>query len=130
MDRQSAVILTFFGLVVAGIIVYQLGQTSPALSALPEQTPLPGREVCMVNDTYMGVDQIPVEVAGRMYYGCCEMCVEKLNTLEEVRYAIDPYTGRKVDKSAAFIVLKTPSTGEVLYFESRQTYQQYQNNPG
>lgn len=79
----------------------------------------------MVNDAYMGVDQIKVPVAGKMYYGCCEMCVDKLNNLESVRYGTDPYTGQSVDKADAFIVLKSKATGAVFYFESEETYIKY-----
>lgn len=79
----------------------------------------------MVNDAYMGVDQIEVPVADKMYYGCCEMCVDKLNTLESVRFGTDPFTGEKVDKADAFIVLKSKSTGAVHYFESKDTFEKY-----
>ena len=59
--------------------------------------------VCMVNNAYMGKEQIPVEFEGKTYYGCCNMCVDKINNNREVRYAIDPVTGREVDKATAFI---------------------------
>ncbi len=37
---------------------------------------LPKDLVCMVNDAYMGKKQLPIKFEGRMYYGCCEMCVK------------------------------------------------------
>ena len=35
-------------------------------------------EVCMVNDRHFGVKQIPVDVDGKIYYGCCASCKGKL----------------------------------------------------
>ena len=43
-----------------------------------ENVQLPYDLVCMVNDTYMGEKQIPVPVGEKVYYGCCEMCKDKL----------------------------------------------------
>ena len=77
--------------------------------------------VCMVNDAYMGKPQIPVPVNGKTYYGCCEMCVDKLNNIESARIAIDPFSGNQVDKSEAFIVV-TNTQGAVAYFESEANY--------
>ena len=128
LDSQSIVVLSFFVLIVLGIIAYNVwNNTAPATwVSMDEQ--LSNNKVCMVNDAYMGVDQIEVPVGGKMYYGCCEMCVEKLNTLESARIATDPFTGEKVDKADAFIVLKSKTTGEVYYFQSADTYQQFKIN--
>ena len=38
---------------------------------------VPNDKVCMVNDRFMGVAQIPIEANGTTYYGCCEI-TEKL----------------------------------------------------
>ena len=118
LDKDSIIVLSFFGLVVLGIIAYNVwNNTSPSTwVSMDEQ--LPNNKVCMVNDAYMGVDQIKVPVGDKMYYGCCEMCVNKLNNIESVRYGTDPYTGQAVDKADAFIVLKSKDTGEVFYFQS------------
>lgn len=80
--------------------------------------------VCMVNDAYMGKPQIPVPVNGKTYYGCCQGCVDKLNNEEAARTAIDPYSGKKVDKAEAYIVL-TNQNGTVSYFESEDNYTAY-----
>ncbi|WP_445955791.1 hypothetical protein [Yeosuana sp.] len=81
--------------------------------------------VCFVNNNYMGIEQIPVEVEGKTYYGCCEDCVGKLKNLRETRYAIDPLTGTEVDKATAYIVLKPNSGAAVLYFQSEENYLNY-----
>jgi len=84
--------------------------------------------VCMVNDTYMGEKQLLVPVDEKDYYGCCEMCVEKLqNNIDNVRYAIDPLTQELVDKATAFIILKSDNSKAVLYFQSGKNYSLYKN---
>ena len=84
------------------------------------------KKVCMVNNQLFEKDQIPVSVEGRTYYGCCEMCKERLAKDEAARTAVDPATGKKVDKAKAVIVAK--EDGGVLYFESEETLAQYQKS--
>ncbi|MCS6804306.1 MAG: hypothetical protein RMM98_02225 [Acidobacteriota bacterium] len=79
--------------------------------------------VCMVNNTVFSREQIPVEVDGKTYYGCCEMCKSRLANDEAVRYAVDPVTNKKIDKATAVIGAK--ADGSVLYFESEKTLKQY-----
>ena len=81
--------------------------------------------VCMVNDAYMGKEQIPVPVEDQIYYGCCQMCVTKLQNQREVRFAIDPFSGKEVDKAKAFIVLKSNGTDAVWYFKSGDNYKKF-----
>ncbi|MCM4158504.1 hypothetical protein FHG64_13045 [Antarcticibacterium flavum] len=85
---------------------------------------LPNDLVCMVNNAYMGKPQLPVPVEGKTYYGCCDMCVGKLNNDESARMAQDPFTGKPVDKSTSYIVL-TSKEGAVAYFESEESYKDY-----
>lgn len=85
------------------------------------------QQVCMVNDTYMGKDQIAVPVNGKTYYGCCQMCVSTLNEQRSSRRAEDPMTGENVDKAEAFIVVLDPD-GSVGYFKNEVNYQLYQQN--
>ncbi len=87
-------------------------------------TPVTDRRlVCMVNNQYMGKPQIPVDVDGKIYYGCCPMCKERLATNPAARAAIDPASHKTVDKADA-VIARTPS-GSVLYFESAQTLAVY-----
>ncbi len=82
--------------------------------------------VCMVNDAYMGgKKQIPVPFEGKTYYGCCQMCVGRIKNDPQVRYAKDPVTGEKVDKSEAYIVRKGNHSDEVLYFQSKENFSLY-----
>ena len=82
------------------------------------------KKVCMVNNQVFDKDQIPVEVQGKTYYGCCEMCKERLANDVAARTAVDPVTGKKVDKATA--VIAAMEDGKVLYFESQDTLAQYQ----
>lgn len=85
---------------------------------------VPNELVCMVNNAYMGENQMPVPVDGKTYYGCCEMCVGRLNEDESSRLAIDPNSGNEVDKSEAYIVI-ADDNGKVNYFESRESFESY-----
>ncbi|MGJ1432408.1 hypothetical protein ACR79M_13390 [Sphingobacterium spiritivorum] len=85
---------------------------------------VPSELVCMVNDAYMGKEQIKVDFEGKIYYGCCNMCKERIPKDAAVRTAIDPQTMKSVDKASAYIVM-IGENGEVAYFESKQTYDQF-----
>ena len=75
--------------------------------------------VCMVNDTAHSKEQIAVHVEGKTYYGCCEMCKERLGRDVAIRNAVDPISGEAVDKAIA-VTVATPD-GKVLYFKSEAT---------
>ena len=77
------------------------------------------KTVCMVNEMAMGKDQIPVEVDGKTYYGCCAMCKESLVKNADKRVSTDPVTGKQVDKATA--VIAAQEDGHVFYFESEET---------
>ena len=85
---------------------------------------VPSDEVCMVNDAYMGKKQFDVKFGGKTYYGCCEMCKERIPKDASVRVAIDPYSHKQVDKALAVIAV-TGNNGEVSYFESKDNYTKY-----
>ena len=85
---------------------------------------VPNNLACMVNDAYMGKEQLEVPFDGKMYYGCCEMCKERIPTDETVRYALDPQTLSKVDKANAYIVL-IGDNDEVAYFENESNYKSF-----
>lgn len=85
---------------------------------------VPNNEVCMVNNAYMGRLQFEVPFEGKTYYGCCDMCVERIPKDPAARQAIDPNTMKEVDKANAYIVL-SGMRGEVTYFENEKSYQDY-----
>jgi YHS domain-containing protein len=81
------------------------------------------KRVCMVNDTAFERDQIPVKVNKATYYGCCQMCEERLKTDQAVRLAVDPVTGDWVDKASAVVAARPDRS--VLYFSSEETLERY-----
>jgi YHS domain-containing protein len=104
-------------LIVALSIVAASALASAKAESRPALTPVKARNlVCMVNDMYMGKEQIPVEVSGKTYYGCCPMCKERLEKNPEARSAVDPVSGKKVDKATA--VIGRAADDAVVYFET------------
>nr|WP_313360966.1 hypothetical protein [Empedobacter sp.] len=85
---------------------------------------VPNKQVCMVNNAYMGKDQFEVPYDGKTYYGCCNMCVERIPNDETARKAKDPFTGKEIDKANAYIVLKDRQ-GNVDYFENEENYKKF-----
>lgn len=79
--------------------------------------------VCMINNTVFEKVQIPVEVDGKTYYGCCAMCKERLAQDPTSRQAADPVTGEMVDKANAVIAAR--ANGTVLYFSSQENLDKY-----
>lgn len=100
--------------------------TSPTTTASALTRVTASSLVCMVNDRYMGSDQIPVTVEGKTYYGCCAGCKDKLQNNAAARTALDPVSRQPVDKATALI--GRTSSGKVLYFESEQTFARYRSS--
>lgn len=84
-------------------------------------------QVCMVNNQFMGKAQIPVEVGGKTYYGCCAMCKGRLEADASARTATDPLTGATVDKATA--VVGRDETGAVHYFATAANLARYRSSP-
>ncbi len=80
--------------------------------------PITAEYVCMVNDTRFDKVQIPTEVDGKTYYGCCSMCKAKLEKSSELREATDPVSGNIVDKATA--VIGADTNNAVYYFENEE----------
>lgn len=77
------------------------------------------RYVCMITNKVFDTEQIRIPLENDVYYGCCEMCVAKINENVDSRYATDPVTGNRVNKAKA--VLGADDTRTVYYFESKET---------
>jgi YHS domain-containing protein len=116
--RLAMAALCAFVLLLAGLAsAAHAGETSPVLKRVET------KKVCMVNNQVFEKDQIPVAVGGKTYYGCCEMCKERLAKDAAARTAVDPVTGKPVDKATA--VIAAMPDGKVLYFESQETFEKY-----
>lgn len=120
----------------AALLALAAGCTQPKASTTTEEAPPPAAaaaaaltrvenvaQVCMVNDQFMGKEQIPVTVGGKTYFGCCAMCKEKLEKSNTARTATDPVTGKPVDKAVA--VIARDDSGKVFYFESEDTMRRF-----
>jgi len=79
--------------------------------------------VCMVNNQRFDKEQIAITVKDKTYYGCCEMCRDKLKNNAKSRVAIDPVSGKEVDKTTA--VIGAAPDGKVFYFENVENLKQY-----
>jgi YHS domain-containing protein len=98
----------------------QAENTSEQTSAL---TKVDSKYVCMITNQEFAKEQIPVEVEGKTYYGCCEMCEAKIKNDPQSREATDPVSGNKVDKAEA--VIGAAPDGNVFYFESEENLTQF-----
>lgn len=79
--------------------------------------------VCMINDQLLNKEQIPVEMEGKTYYGCCKMCEATLMNDPNSRESIDPVSNRKVDKAES--VIGAAQNGSVYYFENVTNLQNF-----
>ncbi|HXR18210.1 MAG TPA: hypothetical protein VN777_18590 [Terriglobales bacterium] len=107
-------------------------QTSqmPVADAAPEGklTKIDGRMVCMVRNHAFDEPQIPIEIKGKTYYGCCEMCKNMLAKDRRQRVAIDPVSRKKVEKATA--VIGVGANKGVLYFENEANLERYNASLG
>lgn len=86
------------------------------------------KKVCMINNQVFDKDQIPVEVDGKTYFGCCAMCKERLAKDAESRKAVDPVSLKEVDKATA--VIGADAEGNVQYFENEKNLEAYSAKKG
>ena len=83
--------------------------------------------VCMMQDMVLGKAGIPIQFAGKTYYGCCEMCKEKIkNEPQKYTRATDLVSRKPVDKSESFIY---SVDGTAYYFASDANRKTFAANP-
>ena len=76
--------------------------------------------VCMLSNRFLGEHaDVPIQVEGKTYRGCCANCAARLGSHAEARTANDPVTGHPVDKATA--LLARDANNRVYYFESEAT---------
>lgn len=97
------------------------------LASLPSQSDtISHSKICMVDDIYQGdYPTLSVHLSANTYYGCDAKAIHELSSKQSVRFAIDPVTKRKVDKGSAIVGLHSKRDGKVVYFESKETFNQY-----
>ncbi len=83
--------------------------------------------VCMINDEVLNSPGVAVEHNGKTYYGCCEMCKEKMKK-DPSKYvtAKDLVSGQKVDKADAFIY---GLDGKAYYFANEANRKAFAEDP-
>ena len=108
----------------SGLLVLALLVVARQAAAEPIER-VDAKRVCMVNNTVFPKDQIAVQVDGKTYFGCCEMCKGKLAADAGARTATDPISNKPVDKATA-VIGATPD-GKVLYFENETNFTQFKN---
>lgn len=119
MKRILTTVLVAFGL---------LALSATAAVATPAGVVPERSHVCMMQDTLLKTPGIPIQHAGKTYFGCCPMCNEKI-TSEPGRYTVaqDPVSGKAVDKATAELF----SLGTaVFFFESPDTRDRFAKDPG
>jgi YHS domain-containing protein len=121
MKKGSRVLRLSLLVAVVALVSWAL----PGVAGAGELERVDAKRVCMVNDTVFPRDQIPVEVGGKTYFGCCEMCKGRIEKDASIRTATDPITGKSVDKAVA--VIGAAPDGHVEYFESEESFARYSN---
>jgi YHS domain-containing protein len=122
-EKNRSIHLGRLALAFVCLLALAFGMAQAGEEKKPELKRVETKKVCMVNNQVFDKDQIPVTVEGKTYYGCCEMCKERLSKDAAARTAVDPVTGKPVDKATA--VIAAMPDGKVLYFESQETYEKY-----
>lgn len=105
------------------LIAFAAPITAQAGEALKKVEP---QYVCMINNALFDKAQIPVEVNGKTYYGCCPMCKAKLEKSVQARTSTDPVSGKTVDKATA--VIGAQADGVVHYFENEENFKKYNSS--
>ena len=83
--------------------------------------------VCMMQDMVLTRPGIAIQYEGRTYYGCCEMCKQKIKN-EPGKYtkATDPVSKKPVDKAESFVY---GIEGTAYYFSSEANRKAFAENP-
>ncbi len=86
-------------------------------------TQVDSKYVCMLTKRHFQTEQMAVNVEGKTYYACCDMCKTQLTEDASTRMDVDPVSGNKVDKATA--VIGVDKAGNVYFFESFQNLEKF-----
>jgi YHS domain-containing protein len=115
INWAQSIVSTF--LIVIGVFAFESAQAAAPLTIVQNE------KVCMVTNMLFSKKQIPVTHDNKTYYGCCENCKETLATDAKARTAIDPVSGKSVDKAKAVIAARADDS--VVYFENKKNFEAY-----
>ena len=62
--------------------------------------------------------ELSTEIEGKTYYGCCKMCINALNSDPQQRFAVDPVSGKEIDKAEA--IIGAAPDNSIYYFETEE----------
>lgn len=85
-------------------------------------------KVCMLDDWTLDSALFTAEVAGKTYYCCFEKCGEKFQSNPELRFAVDPISGVKLDKADALYGVSRDGKG--YYFETLENLEMFHADLG
>ena len=124
-NKKFTITLTvvFVLLTVITLLLAKQSNSESVSDNSPVLTEVDSKYVCMVTNKLFPKEQIPVEVAGKTYYGCCEMCKARLKENTASRYSKDPVSGKTVDKADS--VIGASGSGHVYYFENKVNLNEY-----
>lgn len=126
MTKKSLFTKVLFLNLLALVAIFSFGTYAQADNSSQQNsslTKVDSKYVCMITNQEFAKEQIPVELEGKTYYGCCEMCKAKIKNNPQSREATDPISGNKVDKADA--VIGAAPDGNVFYFENEENLSQF-----
>lgn len=123
---KSFSLLALAMIFISGLLTSANAQTEQAKDTALVQVET--KYVCMINNQRFDKEQIAVEVEGQTYFGCCEMCKDKLKKDKASRWAVDPVSGKKVDKAKA--VIGVNAEGKAFYFENVENLKNFKADTG
>jgi len=118
--KKLTILTLLLNLIASTLILVQ------SASADTELKQVESKYVCMITNKLFTDEQIEVDVAGKKYYGCCEMCKGKLENDLASRKSFDPVSGKEVDKATS--VIGASNDGSVYYFENEKNLKSYKSN--
>jgi len=95
----------------------------PILAADNTVKQVNAKNICFINKTRFQRTLKSVKVDGKTYYGCCDDCLAKLKDDPQTRMAVDPVSGKEIDKATA--VIGADRNGKIYFFENRENLKKF-----
>jgi YHS domain-containing protein len=102
--------------------------SSPILAAADLLKQVNPKNACFINKTRFNRTLKSVVVDGKKYFGCCDDCLAQLRDDPQARIAMDPVSGKSIDKAGA--VIGVDKDGKVYFFENRENMRRFRPPSG